>query len=516
MRWTATSCDGFLRGNVGGSTLLTSPLPGLDYNTDAWCGVLNGEYRVEVPFGSFTEDADKTDADGFVRWYRVKESDREAEASRNSCPLPDDELLPWRSERNLAVVCFRGTPQASGKGLRLLAKIDLYDHLDLRMPLRGAEALLEALVFRLGSIENALHLLDSNGSGKMGLMEFVGSLGLLGLDSEALTGTDDVGTFLGLDQDRDGFVQLQQFLKLRDAIKPKSPSKSPSKKKRRHGQGTANEERAASLAEIRLQAPIEDAMEVWKAKIKWSHIARWMAAANQRSIALRTERLLKGWRPDDNVLAQQQEENQAAEGDGVDMEVQKNAEDVTQVIAEGDPGSPSSCLGSTKKSSASVASATDSPKKCITAITSIVELDMRPRRRSSTSTPKELTLESLDIMREQEYSLKARFFASASVKLPDGTPEMSRADLHTFFQDLQLADWEMYTRLTPDVLDKHYDEATALQCNFTRIGNGLTFWSLKVILNNIIGDLGLKWDRLVQMALSPEAVEDACAPTSPK
>merc|ERR1719375_1570659 len=49
------------------------------------------------------------------------------------------------------------------------------------------------------------------------------------------------------------------------------------------------------------------------------------------------------------------------------------------------------------------------------------------RRRPTTSSPRELTLESLAAMQEQDPSLKSFFKAAASQKQADGTPEMSRS-----------------------------------------------------------------------------------------
>jgi len=307
-RWSATSPDGTFQANVGGVTLLTRPRPGLDSNDNNWCGVLNGDYKVPIPFEKFREDSDKTDGDAFVRWYRYRESDGEAEVSRNRCPQPQTELLPWGDERDATLLKLRRVPEGSGRALRLMAKADLFDHLYFKAPLRGVEAILEAFVFRCDSVEHAVELLDCNGSGRISLMEFVGSMGLLGIDLEELVGMDDATVFLGLDQDSDGLIKVDHFLNLRDIVKP-NKNRPPS----RSSEQDQAEQSTVSLTEIRLQAPKEDPPDVAKAKVKWSRIARWISAASQRSIALRTERLLNGWRVDATLVAQPSSKGDAAD-----------------------------------------------------------------------------------------------------------------------------------------------------------------------------------------------------------
>jgi hypothetical protein len=324
-------------------------------------------------------------------------------------------------------------------------------------------------------------------------MEFVGSMGLLGIDFEDLVGMDDASVFLGLDQDRDGLVKVDHLLNLRYALKPKR-NRPPS----RASEQDQEEQTIVSLEEIRLQAPAKDPPDVTKARVKWSRIARWMSAATQRSIALRTERLIKGWRVDAAVVAQHSYNEET-------NDETLNKAEASDVIANGDVGSPSSCSPPARSPSSR------SPKKSLqrssSSGTNVIE--PKQRRRTSKANPRELASESLATMREHEASLKALFNASASIRLPDGTPQMSRADLYIFFQDLQLADWARHVRVTPKRLDKLYDEALDLQCKFTRIGNGLTFWSMKVVLSNVIEALGLGWRCLVEMNLHPDALENA-------
>merc|ERR1719272_2223250 len=286
------------------------------------------------------------------------------------------------------------------------------------------------------------------------------------MDLTVLAGMEDQNAFLGLDRAREGLITLTQFKRLFDAVKGKKPAEG---------------DEQIMMGELRLTSPEEEPTDVVRAMAKWCHIARWMSAASQRSIALRMERLMHGWvkdkaRTDDSGAGEPGGDVAAAEG----ADASKSAKPKRKARAP-------------------------KPKQ-------YYEDSMMPeptRRRPMVSTPRELTLESLAAMREQEMSLKQFFNAVSSQKLPDGTPEMTRADLHLFFKDLQLADYARHKNVTPDLLDRLYDEALSLQCNFTRIGNGLTFWSMKVVLNIIIGPLGLGWRRLVEATIAPEALEAA-------
>lgn len=476
-RWDATSTDGKHRGNVGGVTLVASPMPG---NSNAWCGLLGGDYRIQVPFGEFSEDDHERDSDAFLRWFSQREAHRGAEASRNRCSRPEPELLPWSSERDVALIQLKGNDVEAGRALRLQAKADLFDFLQFSSPLRGLDAMIEAISFRLGGLENIMTAFDCNGTRKLGLMEFAGSLSLLGVDSQIIVGIDDHDLFLGLDRDSDGLIKLRNFHRLAAAVKP-------NKYKPRKG------DEPVLLQEVRLQAPQEDPPEVSKAKTKWAHIARWMSAAFQRSIALRTERLLHGWRVQQKAGAKNDEIGDEFGDDTTVGDDFFSATTTSLAATEGAASTPMSPMSPWEQPHEDESSEPQPP----------------PRRRLETSTPRELTLESLATMREQELSLKALFNAAASQQLPDGTPEMTRADLHAFFQDLLWADAARHARVSAKLLDNLYDEAIALQCNFTRIGNGLTFWSMKVLLNNIIGPLGLNWRRIVETHLCPQSLHDA-------
>merc|ERR1711865_987308 len=112
-------------------------------------------------------------------------------------------------------------------------------------------------------------------------------------------------------------------------------------------------------------------------------------------------------------------------------------------------------------------------------------------------------------MRDEELLVKPMFKASASVQVPDGPQLMNREDMHNFFADLPLADPKRQALITPLLLDKLYDEAVALQCNFTKIGSGLNFWSFKAVLNNAINELGFgSGFRRIAKAMLPDRPED--------
>merc|ERR1719456_1031164 len=103
----------------------------------------------------------------------------------------------------------------------------------------------------------------------------------------------DEGAFLGLDRDRDGLIILNDFKRLSQALKPppkkrNDESSSPKKKKSRvegEQEQEEEEEEPVLLDELRLKSPEEEPADVIKAMAKWCHVARWMAAASQRSIA---------------------------------------------------------------------------------------------------------------------------------------------------------------------------------------------------------------------------------------
>lgn len=113
----------------------------------------------------------------------------------------------------------------------------------------------------------------------------------------------------------------------------------------------------------------------------------------------------------------------------------------------------------------------------------------------------QVALDKAEQARLFEKTVKAAFNSVASLRLPDGTVLMNRPDLLRFFADLPLADPKWSKTADPAVLNKLYDEAIALQVDFTRNGRGLTFWSFKVVLNNVMKVLGNGWFHLMQKRL---------------
>lgn len=125
----------------------------------------------------------------------------------------------------------------------------------------------------------------------------------------------------------------------------------------------------------------------------------------------------------------------------------------------------------------------------------------------------QVALDKAEQARQFEKTVKAAFNSVASLRLPDGTVLMNRPDLLRFFADLPLADPKWSKTADPAVLNKLYDEAIALQVDFTRNGRGLTFWSFKVVLNNVMKVLGNGWFHLMQKRVgtmnAPEAQVEA-------
>lgn len=510
IRWSATSTDGTYWGNIGGVTLTTSPLPGKEVNR--FSGILAGDYRFELPFDHFQQDDDKVDADAFVRWYKDREADRDADMGRRRCKLAKDAVLPWETERNacLSQLEFKGMDKDSGKALRLLGKADLYDELDFKGPLPGLEALLHAISFRLDGLENAVKVLDSNGTGYLGLLEFTGSMGLLNIDVQKITGMEEHVVFHCITRYTDGLVKLENLIRLQEAFKSRPPEDPEAEEERKkaeeekkktmtpeqlkemealYGPGGPNE--PVQMDEMRLILPQGMSGDVLKASAKWTRIARWMAAASQRRIALRTERLLKGWRVKE---LGEGEAAGAAEESAAESLSPSPKRPVAQTVQR-------KTFASKRPRSTSSMSSDDGPP---------------PRRRPPTSNPREMIQESLAIMQDQEPALRALFHVAASKKLEDGSAEMIREDLHTFFNDLhlacpararQFADWHR-NDLSP-LLDKLFDEAIALQKPYTETANALTFWSLKVILNNFVPKTGLSWRILTETSMDPEALGEA-------
>lgn len=80
---------------------------------------------------------------------------------------------------------------------------------------QGVEALRFALKWRCGSLEQAFLCLDvacRQGRGALSMLEFVGGLALLGLDTPALCGVNEAVAFTTLDADGDGRLSVLDLL----------------------------------------------------------------------------------------------------------------------------------------------------------------------------------------------------------------------------------------------------------------------------------------------------------------
>jgi len=91
----------------------------------------------------------------------------------------------------------------------------LLEHLEQEAVPQGLPALRSALRWRCGSIERAFACLDvgaRNGRGGLSLFETVSGLALLGLDTPALCGFNEVEAFHKLDADGDGRLGLLDLL----------------------------------------------------------------------------------------------------------------------------------------------------------------------------------------------------------------------------------------------------------------------------------------------------------------
>lgn len=219
---------------------------------------------------------------------------------------------------------------------------------------------------------------------------------------------------------------------------------------------------------------------------KWQTVGRWMGTALRRSEALRGERCRRGWTCNisDDPLAKPALVTDGHEVGGF----------ITSVGAEvGEQEGPGD-LGFGMEAA---------------------DEDFEPMIEGAfTVTAAQAMTETATVMREQERPLRDIFRVCATVKVTDGPQLMSRSDLHAFFDDLSMADPMRHKLAHASVIDRLYDEAVSLQCNFTKIGSGLSFWSFKAVLNNVIYELGLAtgWRRLVAATFSASPDEMVVAP----
>jgi hypothetical protein len=228
---------------------------------------------------------------------------------------------------------------------------------------------------------------------------------------------------------------------------------------------------------------------------KWQAVGRWMGTALRRGDALRGDRCRRGWtcnvpEPEDPFAKLPEVETAPTAAPTVDVD---DTAFITSVGAEPQEEEPSSHPSNPVE------------PDCLQTVDSDEELEEATMEEAAfTVTPAEAMIETSTVMREQERPLRDLFRACASIKVPDGPQLMARTDLHNFFDDLRIADPLRHKLAHPSVLDRLYDEAVTLQCNFTKIGLGLSFWSFKAVLNNVIYELGLAtgWRRLVAATFS--------------
>lgn len=474
---------------------------------DAWMSLHCSGRHLEIPFAEGRQSEEAREADPFVHWYRTCEAEAEhrlTEQHRTAEVKPT--TIPWATERDITHAAMLRAEPGTGKALRFEGRSELYAHLHERACARGTEALAEAFAFKLGGIDEAHRLLNLNGKGELSLMEFVGCVSLLGFDLHVLCGADERTVFSRIDIHNTGAVRVQDILR-RHRGKRRAKAVPADAAKPLPSAGTGGDKTVASVAtglvasvatELapsatagtskslgatsdwkipdvgNVSGSVEDPVEVRLAKVKWIAIAKWMAAAQQRSTAIRDQRLRHGWQlsPEKSVMSGGAEESVA---DSV----------VSNHMASG-----------------------------ISFAESVAGNPLEARKGPRPKTCSEVTKESAVAMREQEYAIRASFSKSATLTLPDGSRLLTKSDLWNFFQDLELCEHLRHKRITQLLIEREYHSAIDMQCGLTKIGTGLTFWSFKVVLNNIIPDMRLKWQLIVESEMHPGEMGDICSPPS--
>jgi len=239
---------------------------------------------VAVPFNRLGYEA--KDVDKLVHWYRAEVEETKHQNSAMISVRKGDNmpvvkrLTPWATLAHEARAKLKASPGSLAAN-RLEMEVDLYERLMVRMPAQGPAALVEAMVFKAGSVEKVFKLLDFNGNGEVSLMEFAGGLSLMGLDVEALTGMQEGEVFRLVDVDGSGVLELEELMaKARMRDQPTRRAKTP------HHDLDDEQIREAEQArreDLRIMA-------------KWGIIAKWMATATRRSQAYRENRLRRGWK----------------------------------------------------------------------------------------------------------------------------------------------------------------------------------------------------------------------------
>lgn len=414
--------------------------------SQAWLDILNGGRRVVIPFNKLSDNVNDTDS--FVQWYRESQEQKKSLAAAVGSTLRQEpSRRSWAERREEMLLRYRTAGKSAGLAAHCKAKAELFDHLDQRMVAQGMQALVEAMRFKAGSLEDATSLLDLHGNGELSVMELAGGLTLLGLDPALLSAADEFFVFRHLDPEATGILKLQAFMR---AAPPRSFGK-----------------RVAAISSAAADCTEEPKSELRLAQAKWLTVAKWMATAARRSAALAEERFRRGWR-----------------------------------VGTGSPGGAGS---------AAEWEATPAAQHAVDAIGALAEdsighvtSSVAAKRKRFQAPPEQVLLESGAAMREQDQDLKVVFSKATSAWLSEGSTEriLRRPDLTTFFEDLHLVEPWRHLRATVQVLDKRYDEAIRVQHDCTQLDHGLLFWSFKALLNNIMGDLRLGWSGLVEATLT--------------
>lgn len=449
--------------------------PGEGRVAEPWLSMLTGGQHVQLP-----EDPSNAikGTERFVGWYKAREMEIQHERDRVCAEEPDHNPVPWADLMRESVGQLHAVEEGSGEWLRKQSHLDVLDRMQEVNALQGLDALGEALMFRFGTPEYMRQTLDFRGNEDMSLMEFSGAMSILGLDVNLLCGVDEHVVFQALASfandrlDMGGGPDRRGNLGLDDLAKWGQPRGTGRKRVTQSKHGGASQPGSASSLQ-QFEAELADARRS-KAMVKWISISRWMGRAVQRERALRIERLGKGWHPID---ANQEEE------DDQPSEVLRR----TSGIGFNNPKSTPSLRGE---------------------VVPGLRAD-RDRRRRAGSSAADVLHESGAAMRELERSLRGMFNRGASIQMPDGPRLMTQQDVHTFFGDLTLADPSRPQLAGHQVLDMLFEDAVQMQISFTRIRDGLTFWSFKAILNNAVRSLNLGWPGVTEVSLSEDAKDMA-------
>eukprot|EP00929_Paragymnodinium_shiwhaense_P079409 TRINITY_DN41334_c0_g1_i1.p1 TRINITY_DN41334_c0_g1~~TRINITY_DN41334_c0_g1_i1.p1 ORF type:complete len:583 (-),score=129.52 TRINITY_DN41334_c0_g1_i1:170-1918(-) len=448
--------------------------------TDNWLGLLTGDQRVDIPFRRFTDQVMVKDTDKFVNWYRTCESERQHEESQKKpkeTPEPQS-ILPWEVYKGVARGTLTSVRHDCGHGLYLGELIETFDNLEDKGALRNPEAVCEAMLWKAGSLSRLVDWLSLRGNGLVGLMEFTGICSILLLDVQMLCAVDESTLHLRLDPKRRGVAHMDMFLVLGLKRYMKPPKREREKRPKREAGDDGPRPKRPPPPEPLTWGQTEMLLEgvppqVMKAREKWAHIARWMGLAAHRGYAMRQDRRCRGWTVAGDVPGAKEP-----------LPVEPGEADNTFMTTT---GLENSIIGPVEFNEA--------------LFTKLKPMEERPKIFAS-----KVLLITAWLMREQDRQLKIIFRAAASVRVPGGPLLLSKTDFFEFFRDLHLADPQRAGLLTPQLLERLYDEACTLQCDYTKVNAGLSFWSLKAVLSNLSHEFGLgyAWRPLSEYLISTE------------